>query len=137
MSRALTLCVATILAAAAAGCGTSADREDARAAAAGIYAAAHAHDGTRACAEMSPALRRALVDQEDPGAGCAKALDDLDLDEGDGAPAVVEVYADEARVRFGDGGDTVFLSLTSEGWRADAIGCRPQGAGPYDCEAEA
>lgn len=130
MSRALLLCVAMALA--ASGCGTSGDRDDARAAAQRLYAATQGGDGVTACAQMSPALRRALVEQEDD-ARCAKAIDALDLDDGDGAPAVVEVYANTARVRFGDGGDTVFLALTSEGWRADAIGCRPEGAGPYDC----
>jgi hypothetical protein len=132
MSQAPFLCVASILA----GCGTAGDRDDALAAAQRLYRADGVNDGVRACAQMSPALRRALVDQEDDER-CAKAIHALDLDDGDGAPAQVEVYANTARVRFGDGGDTVFLSLTHEGWRADAIGCRPEGAGPYDCEAEA
>jgi hypothetical protein len=44
------------------------------------------------------------------------------------------VYANEALVRL-TGGDTVFLSDTHEGWRVDALGCRPHGNGPYDCEA--
>jgi hypothetical protein len=48
----------------------------------------------------------------------------------------VRVYADAAEVQL-SGGDTVFLSDTREGWRVDAVGCRPRGDGPYDCEEQA
>jgi hypothetical protein len=112
------------------GCGTDADRDHARRATQVLYTAVERHDGTTACAQMSPSLRAELVGDE--GERCAKAV--LDLDLSGRTPDRVEVYANEARVRLA-GGDTVFLSATREGWRVDALGCRPQGKGPYDCEA--
>jgi hypothetical protein len=116
----------------AAGCGTAGDRDEARAAARELYAAVERHDGAAACARMSPSLRSQLV--ADEGGPCAKAV--LGLDLSGRAPDRVEVYANEALVRFAGGGDTVFLSATRLGWRVDALGCRPEGEGPYDCEAE-
>jgi hypothetical protein len=125
----LALCLLAV-GGAAAGCGTSADRDDARHATQALYSAAAQHDGTAACARMSPSLRSELV--SDHGERCAKAVLSLDLH---GRTAdQVEVYANEALVRL-VGGDTVFLSVTREGWRIDALGCRPHGNGPYDCEA--
>jgi hypothetical protein len=112
------------------GCGTSADRDDARHATQALYSAAARHDGTAACARMSPSLRSELV--SDHGERCAKTVLSLDLH--GRTPDQVEVYANEALVRLA-GGDTVFLSVTREGWRVDALGCRPHGNGPYDCEA--
>jgi hypothetical protein len=124
--------VASLLALGVAGCGTGADADQARHAAQTLYAAAERHDGAAACAQMSPSLRAQLV--SDDGGPCAKAVIGLDLagrtvDE-------VKVYADAALVRFA-GGDTVFLGDTAQGWRVEALGCRPQGRGPYDCEEQA
>jgi hypothetical protein len=127
-----TLCCLLPIAVLAAGCGTSADREQARRATQTLYAAAQRHDGTTACAQMSPSLRSQLV--SDQGGPCAKAVLKLSL-KGQ-TPAKVEVYATDALVRLA-GGDTVFLSDTREGWRVDALGCRPAGPGPYDCEEQA
>jgi hypothetical protein len=121
-----------LVAVAATGCGTGADRDQARAAAQTLYAAAQRHDGARACAQMSPDLRAQLVD--DHGSPCAKAVLKLDLQ--GRTPRAVRVYADAAEVEFA-GGDTVFLSDTSQGWRVEALGCRPQGPGPYECEEQA
>jgi hypothetical protein len=101
---------------AVAGCGTDADRDHARRAAQALYAAVERHDGTTACAQMSPSLRAELVGDE--GERCAKAV--LDLDLSGRTPDQVVVYANEARVRLA-GGDTVFLSATREGWRVEAI----------------
>jgi hypothetical protein len=125
----LALCL-LVAVTAVAGCGTDADGDQARRAAQTLYAAAAAHDGTTACAQMSPSLRAQLVGDEDER--CAKAVLSLDLK--GRTPDQVKVYANEALVRL-TGGDTVFLSDTREGWRVDALGCRPQGPGPYDCEA--
>jgi len=113
-----------------AGCGTDADRDDARRATKALYAAAARHDGAGACAQMSAGLRAELVSDE--GERCAKGVLSLDLH--GRTPDRVEVYANEALVRLA-GGDMVFLSATREGWRVDALGCRPHGKGPYDCEA--
>jgi outer membrane murein-binding lipoprotein Lpp len=130
--RPLSSCGLVLLAVLAAGCGTSTDRDQASLAVQRLYAAVQQHDGTTACAQMSPDLRAALV--KDEGDSCAKAALKLTL-HGD-SPSSVRVYADEAAVRLA-GGDTVFLSATKEGWRVDAVGCRPQGKGPYDCEEQA
>jgi hypothetical protein len=47
----------------------------------------------------------------------------------------VRVYATDAQVDLA-GGDTFFLGDTHEGWRLDAVGCRPKGRGPYECEEQ-
>jgi hypothetical protein len=125
-------CCLLPIALACAGCGTSADREQARRATQTLYSAARRHDGTLACAQMSPSLRAQLVG--DQGGPCAKAV--LALRLAGRTPDKVEVYANDALVRMA-GGDTVFLSDTREGWRVDALGCHPAGQGPYDCEAQA
>jgi hypothetical protein len=125
----LALCLLA-LGGAATGCGTSADRDQAGRATQALYSAAVRHDGTTACAQMSPSLRAELVSEE--GKRCANAVLSLDLH--GHTPDQIKVYANEALVRLA-GGDTVFLSTTREGWRVDALGCRPHGKGPYDCEA--
>jgi hypothetical protein len=127
MFRPLPLALCLVL---AAGCGTSADGDRPRRVTQTLYSAVQRHDGRTACAQMSPSLRAQLVD--DQGERCAMAVLSLDLD--GRAPGEVKVYANEALVRLA-GGDTVFLSATREGWRVDALGCRPHGNGPYDCEA--
>jgi hypothetical protein len=132
MSRAPLCLLCLLLVTPAAGCGTSIDRDQARAAALMLYAAAERHDGRTACAQMSPSLRAQLVD--DAATPCAKAVLDLKLH--GRTPATVRVYADAAEVQFA-GGDTVFLGDTREGWRVEALGCRPQGPGPYKCEEQA
>jgi hypothetical protein len=129
MSRALVCLLCLLVVAVGAGCGTSADRDQARTAALTLYAAAERHDGAMACAQMSPSLRAQLV--EDHGSPCAKAVLKLNLH--GHTPMTVRVYADAAEVRFA-GGDTVFLGDTREGWRVEALGCRPQGPGPFECE---
>jgi hypothetical protein len=131
MSRRLPLTLSLLVAVSGgAGCGTGADGDQARRATQTLYSAVQRHDGMTACAQMSPSLRVQLAD--DQGERCAKAVLSLDLD--GRTPDKVKVYANEALVRLA-GGDTVFLSTTHEGWRVDALGCRPRGKGPYDCEA--
>ncbi|HEV7493992.1 hypothetical protein [Baekduia sp.] len=132
MSRAPVCLLCLLLVVLGAGCGTSADRDRARAAALTLYAATERHDGATACAQMSPSLRAQLVD--DHGSPCAKAVLKVKLH--GRTPAAIRVYADAAEVRFA-GGDTVFLGDTREGWRVEALGCRPDGPGPYKCEEQA
>lgn len=126
------LAVAAALAAlVCAGCGTGADQRQARAAAERFYAAVARHDGQTACAQLSPDLRAQLV--KDESERCAEAVGHLHL-QGRRA-ARVRVYATSALVEL-DGGDSVFLDDTREGWRIAAVGCRPDGPGPYECEEE-
>jgi hypothetical protein len=132
MSRAPVIFASCLLGLTVAGCGTSGDRDQARAAAEKVYASTGRHDGAAACAQLSPGLRAQLVDDE--GAPCARAVLRLHLQ---GRTATtVRVYADAAEVRLA-GGDTVFLGDTREGWRVEALGCHPHGPGPYACEAQA
>jgi hypothetical protein len=132
MPRAPVIFASCLLGLAVAGCGTSADRDEARAAAEKVYASADRHDGAAACAQLSPGLRAQLVD--DQRAPCAKAVLQLHLQ--GRTPTTVRVYADAAEVQLA-GGDTVFLGDTREGWRVEALGCRTHGPGPYACEEQA
>jgi hypothetical protein len=117
----------------ASGCGTGADRATARSVAERFYAAAAHGDGGTACAQLSPDLRAQLV-KDEPGDRCAKAVLKLTL-HGRTARSV-QVYAISAQVDLVEG-DTVFLGDTQEGWRIEAVGCRPQGSGPFECEEQA
>ena len=113
-------------------CGTGGDVAQARSATERFYAATHQHDGVTACAQLSPDTRAQLV--KDTGKRCATSVLELSLH--GSQPSVVRVYATSAVVTLA-GGDTVFLGDTREGWRIEAVGCKPQHGGPYDCEAQA
>ena len=77
---------------------------------------------------------RALEQLEERAqAPCEEAIADLPLE--GGSVERVEVWGGDAQVRLG--GDTVFLSRTSTGWRVAAAACSPQPEGPYDCEVDA
>ena len=57
-----------------------------------------------------------------------------------GALTGVELYLTNGKADL-DNGESAFLSLTAEGWRLSAVGCKP-GDGPptdapMDCELEA
>jgi hypothetical protein len=113
------------------GCGTGADARQARGAVARLYTAARHHDGVTACAQLSPDTRAQLV--KDTGKRCATSVLGLSLH--GSRPLLVRVYGASAVVTLA-GGDTVFLGDTREGWRIEALGCRPQDGAPYDCEAQ-
>jgi hypothetical protein len=131
MSRSLV--AVALLAAALCACGRSGDRQTVRAAAVQFYAAVDRHEGSRACALLSPQTRRALEEQESES--CDNAVESLDLT--GGPVGSVSVYSTEAAVEL-RGGDTVFLEDTKEGWRIAAAGCRPSGhEEPADCDLEA
>ncbi len=88
-------------------------------------------DAARRCGLLMP---RALEQLEERAqAPCEDALADLPLE--GGSVERVEVWGGTAQVRLG--GDTVFLSRTSTGWRVAAAVCTPRPEGPYDCEVEA
>ena len=131
-----TLCAAAVLpcAFAAAGCGTSGDRDKARAAAERLYAAVDADDGAAACRELSAQAAEALTSQEQ--SPCEEAILGLDLQTPASADSV-EVYITSAAVHL-SGGDTVFLDETKQGWRVSALGCREQAPdAPAQCEVQA
>lgn len=106
-----------------AGCGTGGDKRAVRSVTERFYAAVHAHDGQAACA---------LLGTEPPG--CPSQM--LKLKLRGRRVAAVSVYATAAQARL-DGGDVVFLGFTRDGWRIDAVGCRPApSGGPMNCEQE-
>ncbi|HYI80554.1 MAG TPA: hypothetical protein VEW67_06815 [Thermoleophilaceae bacterium] len=115
-----------------AGCGAT-DSEGARDAAQRLYVAYSDDDGAAACATLSDDTRKQLV--EDEQKPCPEAV--LELDLSGTATVGAEAYVTEAKVET-DGGDSVFLEETGDGWRVTAAGCRPAPGreAPYDCEVE-
>lgn len=125
-------CLAIGIASLVSGCGAT-DGAGASAAAERLYAAVNAGDGAAACASLSEDTRVQLVrDERKP---CPEAILSLDLS---GARSVAaSAYVTEAKVEL-DGGDSVFLEETDDGWKVSAAGCRPTPGSetPYDCEVE-
>lgn len=87
-------------------------------------------DGTAGCALLAPATRDSL--EHRAGAPCPSTLPRLRLPPGD----VVEAaqWGLEAQVRTT--ADTLFLTMTEQGWRVTAAGCSPRGEAPYACTVE-
>jgi hypothetical protein len=114
------------------GCGAT-DTGGAADAAERLYAAYSREDGAAACATLSDDTRQQLVeDQQKP---CAEAV--LELKLSGTRTTAEEAYVSEAKVET-DGGDSVFLEETADGWLVSAAGCRPAPGpeSPYDCEVE-
>jgi hypothetical protein len=103
---------ALLLAAALAGCGTSGDRDQARAVTERFYAAVRSHHGR---------------------AACPKAVGDLRLKGGKVVRA--RVYITNAVVEL-TGGESAFLGREPDGWKLSAVGCRLDRAKPRDRPAE-
>jgi hypothetical protein len=82
------------------------------------------------CEMLAPATVSALEGRR--AESCVQAMSQLSLPKG----AVVSstVSGDQAQVRLV--GDTVFLILTSTGWKVTAAGCRSQGDARYACRLE-
>jgi hypothetical protein len=124
------------LALVATGCGRSDDRAEATQVAERFFAAVEAGDGRAACDQLSLDTRDKLEsDEQKP---CREAIGQLDIEAG--ALATVELYLNNAKADLANG-ESAFLSLTAEGWRLSAVGCKP-GEGdpadaPMDCELEA
>jgi hypothetical protein len=115
-----------------AGCGTGADRARVRDVTAGFFSALDAHRGAEACKRLSPALAQS-IEQEHSMSPCPQAV--AKITARGSAIAVVHVYGTSARADLG-GGESVFLGAMRDGWRIDALGCRPRASGPYDCEEQ-
>ncbi len=129
MGRAAVVAVVTV-AGLAAGCGAQ-PGEDAVTRTAGQWlAAVQGRDVAALCRLLTPAAAESAATGDET---CQQALGDLDLP-GDGPVGAVQVWSDQAQVRAG--GDTLFLTRLSAGWRVNAAGCRPQGDEPYDCDVE-
>jgi hypothetical protein len=119
-----------------AGCGRSGDRDKVGALTERFLRSAADGRGSVACPALSSAAIEQLESQE--GKRCARAVTSLHL-----APSRVtraQVYIVNAKVDLADG-DSAFLSYTREGWRLDAVGCRPSSGKPadrpFECELAA
>ncbi|MER7960278.1 hypothetical protein [Streptomyces sp. NPDC096030] len=111
------------------GCGASGTRVDgARDAARAFEQALASGDYGAACGLLAPETRAQV--EEDEKQACAKALEGQELP-APGAVNGAEVYGRQALVRAG--GETLFLSQFTRGWRVVAAGCTPQVDKPYQC----
>jgi hypothetical protein len=98
-----------------------------------LYAAYGNEDGAAACETLTEDTRRQLVEQERKP--CEEAVLGLKLS---GERAVgTSAFITEAKVDF-DGGDSVFVEETADGWQVNAAGCKPvrDQEAPYDCQVE-
>jgi hypothetical protein len=115
------------------GCGRAQDDRAVSAVTERFVKAVQAHEGERACAQLSSQTVQAL--EHDEGKRCAKAVVELDID---ASPVRrTQVFGNGAKVDLADG-HSAFLELTRLGWRVSAAGCAPEaGDEPYTCEVQA
>jgi hypothetical protein len=115
------------------GCGRAQDDRAVSAVTERFVRAVQAHDGARACAQLSTGAVQAL--EHDEGERCAKAVVGLDIRAS--AARRSQVFGGGAKVDLADG-HSAFLELTRRGWRVSAAGCAPEGGDkPYTCEVQA
>ena len=121
---------------AATGCGRAGDRDQATEVATRFLEAVGAGDGDVACSLLADDTRTALEDEEQKP--CPEAIGAASVEEG--SPTAVELYITNAKADL-DNGESAFLSLTPDGWRISAAGCKrgdgPPADAPMDCELEA
>jgi hypothetical protein len=118
------------------GCGTSDDRQQARAVVQRFYDAIDQDRGAEACAQLSEAAASQLESQS--GQSCESVVTRLSLD---GGPIVAaKVFVTNAKVDLSSG-ESAFLGRESTGWKLSAIGCKPEKGKPrdrpFECELEA
>jgi hypothetical protein len=125
--------MSSIVALLSAGCGRADDERVTSAVTERFLLAVDAHDGERACKQLSQGAIDAL--EHDEGKPCVEAVPELDV-----SPSRVtraQVFGTAAKVDLADG-HSAFLELTPLGWRLSAAGCRPEPHDhPYTCEIEA
>ena len=118
------------------GCGRSGDQAQVTEVTQRFFTALGSGDGAGACAQLSPDTRKALEDDEQKP--CREAIAGLSIETG--TPTKLELYLTNAKADL-DNGESAFLSLTAEGWRLSAVGCKPGSDPPedepMDCELEA
>ena len=128
--------VPLVLLALAAGCGTSDDRDQARAAVERFYEAIRAGDGTAACEELGEGLLEQVVSQTQQS--CRGVITRFEYEGGE--VVATEVYVTNAKVDLSSG-ESAFLSREADGWKLSAIACRPERGKPADrpfaCEVAA
>ncbi len=120
----------------ATGCGRGGDRAQATEVAGKFLAAVGAGDAAVACGLLAEDTRKALEDEERKP--CGEAIGGVEIDAG--SATAVDLYLTNAEAEL-DNGQRAFLSLTSDGWRVSAAGCKtgdgPPEDVPMDCELEA
>jgi len=121
----LALVTAIGLAGMLSGCGSAAQPEVEKVAAA--FENPSADPGSR-CALLAPATRESF----EQSAPCTDAIGQLPFQGGD--VHGVQVWGGGAQAKVG--GDTVFLTETDSGWKVTAALCQPRGEAPYDCEVD-
>jgi hypothetical protein len=123
-------CIVALL---SAGCGRADDERVTSVVTERFLHAVAAHDGARACEQLSEGAIESLEHEE--GKSCAEAAPGLDV-----SPSRVtraEVFGTGAKVDLADG-HSAFLELTPSGWRLSAAGCRPEPDDhPFTCEVQA
>ena len=132
MARMLVL---ALLIVAAAGCGTSDDRDQARAAVERFYAAIGDDRPEEACAQLADSTLEQLESQT--GQACEGVITRLSYEGGD--ITRTEVYITNAKVDLSSG-ESAFLSRESDGWKLSAIACKPEekpADRPFECEVAA
>lgn len=133
--RLLTLALLSLAAAVGSACGTSDDREQARAVVERFYDAVRADQGAAACEQLGESTVQELEGQS--GQPCEEAVTQLDYL--GGAVGEARVYLLNAEVGLSSG-EHAFLERERGGWKLTAIGCKPEGPPrerPMDCEVEA
>ena len=115
---------------------------EADATAADFYRAIGASDGAAACALLTPSVAETL--EQDAGSPCPQAVLDGDVGQeltarADGAtdPGAASGRVDGRQAQVVTSTDTVFLTVSGDGWRITAAGCDPHENRPYDCVVEA
>jgi hypothetical protein len=84
-------------------------------------------DPSAACSMLSAHTREEAAAET----SCEEELDSLDLpSEGDVLRA--ESYGREAMVEFEN--DTLFLTVSGQGWQVTGAGCKERAGSAYDCE---
>ena len=116
-----------------AGCGGSGRNDDVEAAVERFNRAFESRDAQAACDELTEGAQSGLEKSEKKP--CEQAILGQELSP---SPVTrVEVHVTSAIADL-EGGGSVFLDDTAQGWKISALGCRPQaGDQPYDCELEA
>ena len=118
-----------------AACGTSDDRDQARATVERFYDAIRSEQGLAACEQLTGPAIDAVESQS--GQPCRSVITRFEF--GGGAVVRTEVAVNSAAVDTRTG-ERAFLEREPEGWRISAVGCRPVASRPHDepwdCEAE-
>ena len=120
----------------AAGCGTSDDRDEARATTERFYDAIRQDDGEAACEQLGQSLLE-QVESQTKGS-CPGVITRFEYD--GGTVVSTEVYITNAKVDLSSG-ESAFLSREADGWKLSALACEAEKGKPadrpFECEVEA